>query len=102
MADSGTPPDRIGDLAQFRITFDAPATAPGATATGMTVDVVKPDGTIIDNDGTCSEIEANVWSYVGTDPIDSAGRWTWVATATGSLRDTHEAEIVIQPSRRHP
>lgn len=102
MADSGTPPDRIGDLAQFLITFTAPSTAPGATVAAMTVDVVKPDGSVIDNDGVCSQVTPNVWSYVGTDPIDTAGRWTWVATATGALRDTRETEVVIPPSRRHP
>lgn len=100
MADTGNIPDRVGDLPSFVVTFTPPATHPTAVVSGVVVSACKPDGTIIANDGTVTQVSPNVWSYTATNPIDTHGRWTWrVVTTTGPLVDVCETEIVIPPSR---
>lgn len=97
--DSGNPPECVGNPGAFVLTFTPPDTTPAAVVSAVVVNVCKPDGSVVPNDGTTAQISPNVWSYSGTTVMSAPGRWTWQIIATGSLSRTREAEIVLPASR---
>lgn len=94
MTITGIGPHIVDELPSFRAAFADPSGL-GRVASGITVKVRKPDGTVFTDTGSTTADGTNAWIYTATQPIDQAGTWGWKVTTTGALiaADDWEAEV---------
>lgn len=90
-------PTVVGDLAEFTVTFEPPASAPAATVSAAQVIVKHPNGTV-SAPVAMTVVTPNVWRYTAATRIDTRGTWTYRVNANAGLIDSFEFSIEIARS----
>lgn len=80
---TGDRPKFVGQLPNFTFTFTAPTSAPSATASAVSVEARKPDGSTIA--ATPAVGSGLSWTWTAAAVIDQPGTWWWIFTTTGTL-----------------